>query len=277
LIVQVTLAIYVFWKSIDQYSYQLTASGIFVTVTGIIKYGERIVALMYGNLRNMGGVVQKNKTMSGSNINEDDSSHITEDVEVAQRLEQDDVVGYLDIVSFALRSAPGVRGLFGGHILHQMKDYQKCVLRSEIDEAHMPKLLEVELDLMYDDLFTKAQVIRTKSGIVLRILSQISMVVAFVLFLVSDHHGYSRADPAITYLLFFGAFFLEAGAVFLLLMSPWTWSWLKARRCCGLAHVCTSLLSSCIRQSEGRTLWSNSKGQYYFLSYVGCEKSGCPS
>ncbi|XP_066392024.1 uncharacterized protein [Miscanthus floridulus] len=273
LIVQVTLAIYVFWKSIDQYSHQLTASGIFVSVTGIIKYGERTMALMYGNLRNMGGALQKNKNTSGSNTNEHDGSHITENVEVVPRLEQADDVDYLGIVSFALQSAPGVRELFAGHTLHQMEDYQRSVLTSSrIRKAHMPKLLEVELDLMYDDLFTKAQVIRTKGGIVLRSLSQISMVVAFVLFLVSDHHGYSRADLAITYLLFSGAFFLEACAIFLLVMSPWTWSWLKARRCCGLAHVGTSLLSSCIRQSEGRTLWSNSMGQYNFLSYVG-EKS----
>lgn len=262
LIVQVTLAIYVFWKSIDQFSYQLIASGIFVSVTGIIKYGERTMALMYGNLRNMGGV--------GSSINEEDGSHITEEV---RTLEQADDVDYLGIVSFALQSAAGVRELFAGHTLHQMEDYQSCVLLSPIHEAHMPKLLEVELDLMYDDLFTKAQVIRTKSGIVLRSLSQISMVVAFVLFLVSDRHGYSRADLAITYLLFSGAFFLEACAIFLLVMSRWTWSWLKARKCCGLAHVCRTLLSSCMRQSEGRTLWSNSMAQYNFLSYVDCEKS----
>ncbi|CAD6220526.1 unnamed protein product [Miscanthus lutarioriparius] len=112
LIVQVTLAIYVFWKSIDQYSHQLTASGIFVSVTGIIKYGERTMALMYGNLRNMGGALQKNKNTSGSNTNEDDGSHITENVEVVPRLEQADDVDYLGIVSFALQSAPGVRELF---------------------------------------------------------------------------------------------------------------------------------------------------------------------
>ncbi|XP_066392025.1 uncharacterized protein [Miscanthus floridulus] len=158
LIVQVTLAIYVFWKSIDQYSHQLTASGIFVSVTGIIKYGERTMALMYGNLRNMGGALQKNKNTSGSNTNEDDGSHITENVEVVPRLERADDVDYLGIVSFALQSAPGVRELFAGHTLHQMEDYQRSVLTSSrICKAHMPKLLEVELDLMYDDLFTKAQ------------------------------------------------------------------------------------------------------------------------
>ncbi|CAN6165747.1 unnamed protein product [Urochloa humidicola] len=265
LIVQVSLAIYVFWKSIDQNSYQLTTPGIFVCIAGIIKYGERTMALMYGNLRNMSGVLQKNKNMSDSNTNEN--------VEEVPSLEKADNVSYLDIVSFALKSAPGVKELFAGHTLHQMEDYQRNVLTSTIHEAHMPKLLEVELDLMYDDIYTKALVIRTKSGIILRCLSQISMAVAFVLFLVSDHHGYSRADLAITYVLFSGAFFLEACAAFMFLMSPWTWSWLKAQRCCGLAHVCAPLISSIVGQSKERPLWSNSMGQYNFLSYVGCENS----
>jgi hypothetical protein len=273
LIVQVTLAIYVFWKSIDQYSYQLTASGIFVFITGIIKYGERTMALMYGDLRNMSGVLGEKKNMTGSNINEDDGPNTTDNVEVFRKLEQADDVVYLDIVSFALQSAAGVRVLFAGHTLHQMKYDQRNVLTSAIHEAHMPKLLEVELDLMYDSIYTKALVIRTKRGIILRCFSQISMVVAFVLFHVSYHHGYSRADLAITYMLFFGAFVLEAFAAFMLLISPWTWPWLKARRCCGHAHVCTPLLSSSIGRSASRPLWSNSIGQYNFLSYVGCEKS----
>ncbi|CAN6203462.1 unnamed protein product [Urochloa humidicola] len=265
LIVQVTLAIYVFWKSIDQHSNQLIAPGIFVSITGIIKYGERTMALMYGNLRNMSGVLRKKRNTS-------DSNNMTGNVEEVGRLEQADGDRYLGIVSFALQSAPGVRELFAGHTLYQMEEYERNGLTSKVREADMPKLLEVELDLMYDDLYTKAPVIRTKGGIILRCLSQISMVVAFVLFLVSDHHGYSSADLAITYVLFSGAFFLEACAALMLLMSPWTWSWLKARRC-WLCRVCTPLLSRSIKRLEGRPLWSNSMGQYNFLSYVGCEKS----
>jgi hypothetical protein len=142
LIVQVTLAIYVFWKSIDRYNHQLIAPGILVSITGIIKYGERTMALMYGNLRDISG---------SSNINEGGGSRNVEEV---PKLEQD-VAGYLGIVSFALQSAPGVRELFAGHTLHQMEEYQRDVLIANIHKAHMPKLLEVELDLMYGDLYTK--------------------------------------------------------------------------------------------------------------------------
>jgi hypothetical protein len=62
------------------------------------------------------------------------------------------------------------------------------------------KVLGVELGMMYDDLFTKALVLRTRSGITLRCISQLSALVAFLLFLAGKKPKYSRADIAITYL-----------------------------------------------------------------------------
>ncbi|PNT64210.1 hypothetical protein BRADI_4g26119v3 [Brachypodium distachyon] len=150
------------------------------------------------------------------------------------------------------------------------------VLTSDIHVDHLPKLLEIELDLMYDDIYTKAMVLRTRSGIIFRCVSQASMVVGFVLFIVgavNNKHGYSRADLAITYVLFTGGLCMEVCAVFILLMSPWTWAWLKARNNHGLlACISSFLLSSNIGRPERRPLWSNSMGQYNFLSYVSSDQ-----
>lgn len=67
----------------------------------------------------------------------------------------------------------------------------------------MLKVLRVELGMMYDDLFTKVLVLRTRSGInTLRCISQLSALVAFLLFLAGKKHKYSRADIATTYLLY---------------------------------------------------------------------------
>lgn len=53
LVVQVTLAMYVFWKSTSWHkNVQLLVPGVFLFTAGIIKYGERTVALMYGKLNN---------------------------------------------------------------------------------------------------------------------------------------------------------------------------------------------------------------------------------
>lgn len=136
---------------------------------------------------------------------------------------------------------------------------------------HLPKLLEVELDLMYDDIYTKAMVLRTRSGIIFWCVSQVSLVVGFVLFIVgavNNKHKYSRVDLAITCVLFTGGLCLEVCAVFIFLMSPWTWAWLKARSRHWLARISSFLLSSKIGRPERRPLWSNSMGQYNFLCYV---------
>src|ERR1041385_8979113 len=87
------------------------------------------------------------------------------------------------------------------------------------------------------------------------------MVVAFVLFTVNSKHRYSTADVAITYVLFTGGLILEGCAIFILLMSPRTWAWLKARSYHRLSRVSFFLLSSKIGRPEGRPLWSNRIGQ----------------
>jgi hypothetical protein len=69
-------------------------------------------------------------------------------------------------------------------------------------------------------------------------------LVAFMMFLAGDRQGYNGIDIAITYSLFIGGFFLEVCAVFNLMMSPWTWAWLRARGCNLLARFSWYLFSN---------------------------------
>ncbi|XBH75085.1 hypothetical protein VPH35_101902 [Triticum aestivum] len=254
LVVQVGVALYVFWESMKgRRHHNVLLPGIFVFISGIIKYSERTLALMYGDLKN-----DSQNTIG--NVNNEDLNRLV----VHGR--------YLGIFASVLKSAPGIRALFAGRTLHQMEVHHREVVTSDIHMGHLPKLLEVELDLMYDDIYTKAMVLRTKRGILFRCVSQASMGVAFVLFIVSNKHLYNREDLAITYVLFIGGFCLEVCAVFILLMSPWTWAWLKARNCHWLARISSSLLCSDIGRPKIRPLWSNSMGQYNFLCYLGCDQ-----
>jgi hypothetical protein len=59
LLVQVTLALYVFWKSSSWHSTQVLVPGILLFVAGIIKYGERIETLRHGNLNNLDSMNQQ--------------------------------------------------------------------------------------------------------------------------------------------------------------------------------------------------------------------------
>ncbi|XP_047057598.1 uncharacterized protein LOC124664033 [Lolium rigidum] len=170
LIVQVVLALYVFWKSTAWRNVQLLVPGIFMFVAGIIKYGERTMALMYGNLQNI-----------STGYNSEESNKFTH-----QELHQDD--SYSSIVCFSLDSAPIVRHLFAGFTLFQIPEgfhaltWTKYPRSDEVQVAKLAKLVDVELGIMYCDIYTKAAVLRTRRGIMLRCTSQVSAMVALVLF-----------------------------------------------------------------------------------------------
>ncbi|KAL6843320.1 hypothetical protein ACP4OV_027033 [Aristida adscensionis] len=105
-------------------------------------------------------------------------------------------------------------------------------------------LVDIELGIVYNDLYTKSVVTRTKSGIMFRCISQVAAVVAFMMFLAADRQGYSRTDIAITYSLFIGGYFLEVCAVLNFLKSPWTWAWFKVQRCDLLAWLSWCLFNN---------------------------------
>uniref|UniRef100_A0A0E0F0H9 DUF4220 domain-containing protein n=1 Tax=Oryza meridionalis TaxID=40149 RepID=A0A0E0F0H9_9ORYZ len=89
---QVALTLYVFWKSMDRHNLHILIPGIFLFVAGIIKYGERTLALMHGNLKNIRGSIRSEDKASFPKVDEDE-------------------VDYFGLVSFVLHSAPGIREL----------------------------------------------------------------------------------------------------------------------------------------------------------------------
>ena len=97
----------------------------------------------------------------------------------------------------ALSSAPGVSNLFVGRKLAKMEGNMQTtftagnVFQVPADGQHIFKILEIELGLMYDNLYTKARVVRTWLRAVLQCLTHISLVVAFVLFLVGGKQGFT--------------------------------------------------------------------------------------
>uniref|UniRef100_J3MR92 DUF4220 domain-containing protein n=1 Tax=Oryza brachyantha TaxID=4533 RepID=J3MR92_ORYBR len=201
LVVQVTLSLYVFLKSTSWHNnVQLLVPGILLFAAGIIKYGERTVALM-----------------------------------------------------------------------RALVDYKSENFVPELDPSMVPKVLDIELSLMYDDMYTKGALLQKRSAIVTRCISQVCIIAALVIFAVMSNKqapgiSHSSVDVGITYMLFIGSILLDVCALFtVLLASPWTWWWLEDRGYHRLAHISWSLVG----RPESRPLWSNKMGQYCFLSYLG--------
>jgi hypothetical protein len=140
-----------------------------------------------------------------------------------------------------------------------------------LNDSGLVAKLDVQLSLLYSDIYTKATLLRTRSGILVRFISQLSTVVALVIFAVMGKKQaasrlYGRADIVITYILFIGGILLEICAVFMVLMaSPWAWLWLEDQRYHRLAWISWSL----VRLSVTRPQWSGKIGQYSCVNYMG--------
>ncbi|XP_047065910.1 uncharacterized protein LOC124673906 [Lolium rigidum] len=278
LLCQACLVVYVLWKLVALAHYQLVIMAVFLFVAGIIKYGERIWALKLGSKKGLRTNTSAEVTRMSREI-EESPTHWT----------------YQEVVWYgALHTEEGVRDIFAGRkILDMRRPVRFNFLQIgvyDVEEAqggHTQvdfKKVEIELSIMYDNLFTKSRVIRTRPGIILRCVSIASTVVAFVLYAkmmmnssadakkktAVYNNGYRRStvDAAITYILFFGAFCLEVWSFFIVMMSPWAWPLLRTRPgWCSRVLFTRMVWPIFVRiQPDTKPWWSNSMGQYNFLS-----------
>jgi hypothetical protein len=112
-------------------------------------------------------------------------------------------------------------------------------------------------------LYTKAPLIYSRAGIILRCISSLLSVTAFITFQVKiDKHDYSTTDIAITYLLFAAAVFLELYAFLCLVLSDWTMIWLTDEG----GNALTGAIYSLIRKLTRSERWSRSISQYNLIS-----------
>ncbi|XBI74401.1 hypothetical protein VPH35_067955 [Triticum aestivum] len=157
LAVQMSLTLYIFWKSFDVGgpNMQLLAPSIPLFVTGTIKYGERIWAMWCGSLRN---IRDSDPGLSPSDTSIDTSS---------------------DPVFSALPSTKAMCYYFTG------TGYPIANLNTSLRPDLSTRLfgiIEVQLGLMFDFIYTKVLVLGTWGCIILRCISHISFLAAVVLF-----------------------------------------------------------------------------------------------
>jgi hypothetical protein len=138
---------------------------------------------------------------------------------------------------------------------------RELISKNKADGAF--KVVEAELGLVYDMLYTKAPLIYSRGGIILRFISSLLSVTAFITFQVKiDKHDYLTTDIAITYLLFAAAVFLEFYAFLCLVLSDWTMIWLIYKG----GNALTSAIYSQLRKLPRSERWSRSISQYNLIS-----------
>ncbi|KAI3676685.1 hypothetical protein L1987_86298 [Smallanthus sonchifolius] len=84
------------------------------------------------------------------------------------------------------------------------------------------KVVEVELNFIYDVLFTKLPVVYDKIGVICRVFSLVTVFLSIVIFILKSKARFLKPDATITYGLLFGALVLDVTALLMLLFSDWT-------------------------------------------------------
>uniref|UniRef100_A0A2N9GLS5 DUF4220 domain-containing protein n=1 Tax=Fagus sylvatica TaxID=28930 RepID=A0A2N9GLS5_FAGSY len=100
---------------------------------------------------------------------------------------------------------------------NESRDFFQCRTAEEA-----LKIIELELNFIYEALYTKVVVVHNRVGYIFRFLSTASVVVAFGFFHFLDKRGLKEIDIVVTYALLGGAICLDAIALFMLIFSDWT-------------------------------------------------------
>ncbi|KAL6841154.1 hypothetical protein ACP4OV_029123 [Aristida adscensionis] len=249
LTVQVLGAAYVIYKFIGSSETFLLVASISMFVAGVMKYGERIWAL-------------KSSNMSSEAAKSEDRV-----VDPRQLLRQG--MGEEEILLRAHSQFEICKCAFTDTKLEvgpkrPSPDEDDCIgsiaPKAYADED-VYKLVQMELSLMYDILYTKAAVIHTLYGFCIHFISLLGTAIAFQLFQLRSRNGQSRVDVIISYVLLVGALVLETISLVRVLLSTWTCASLSRGGWHCLLRVATFLRRHFIKPAR-RRLWSGSIGQY---------------
>ncbi|XP_034680008.1 uncharacterized protein LOC117910061 [Vitis riparia] len=241
LVVQVGVAFYVFLRSWA--GTPLTFLSIPMFVAGIIKYGERTCVLRSASKNHFRdsllpvpdpgpdyvefmkeyreGKLEVAKMSKEYIVQKPLQSTVGDDITVPSRK-------YIDKAYFLFKNQ--FKHLYADLILSLDNEKTSEGIIRYMSSEDAFKVVEMELNFMYDVLYTKATVIYSLLGILLRSTSfsfTISTLASFHFFI--DKHEFSNIDIDITYLLLIGAIFLEVYALTKLILSDWSIVWLSSK------------------------------------------------
>lgn len=203
--------LYIFLQSLDSKN-KLWLPTLVLFLTGIIKYAERTRTLYLGNLYALGN---PSRGYGLPNL----TPKVSPRYQTGERL----LGNTIAVVQCAYYFFDAFKGFMvdESHLptyeRNRSKDFFICITPEEAYEV-----IAVELNFIYESLFTKVVAVRSKKGYFFRAISFSSLSVSLFFFYKLDKHGLHRFDVGITYTLLFGAIALESIAVFMLIFSEWT-------------------------------------------------------
>ncbi|XP_037438793.1 uncharacterized protein LOC119306760 [Triticum dicoccoides] len=257
---------YILYKHIGHISTSLGLATCLMFVIGLIKYGERIWALKCATMDDIRSSIKKCGLLptyygdllppSGASAEERDEEELLLFAQAMLPLCKGGIINFpVVLISHPHNSPSNLSWCWNWN--------WKATF----------KVVEMELSLMYDILYTKAAIIHSWYGYCIRVFLPFGTVAAFVMFQVSgDKDGCSRIDVAITYILLVGAFLLDMSSMLSALVSTWTCGFFWTRNWRRLGCVVMSLRRY-VKAATGNRGWSGSIGQFNLMHFCSRDKS----
>lgn len=271
---------------------KISILAIVVILAGLVKYGERVYVLWTAsseqfrdsipdpppnyskileqhNLMKAEGydvipheVIEVRNVIMENTVDGADLSSLEEDLNLEQlyKRKQGELLAARGLVKIFQR-------LFADLLLSfEDRDTSKLVLKDK-NFLVVFKIIEIELGIMYDLLYTKAKAIHTSWGLARRITGLVSICFVLVLFIPIKDQNHSVADLYLTFILLAVAIFLEIYALVVLLFSDKTACWLiKEKKFAVLDFI------NWLQPLTKRHQWSDHMAQYSLLSFAIKEK-----
>lgn len=259
LVVQAGVAFYVFvrsWKTT-----KLTLIAIPMFVTGIVKYLERTCVLRSSSSKHFRSSLLSYPQIKYVLVKEEgtDKEILRREMKEESELTHDKVDPSSNYLCQAYYLFKRSTYLFAELILDYYERVGSYSIIHDKEPTDVFKLIETELGLMYDMLYTKASIVYSFSGILLRIICFCSSISALIAFSVHvDSSEYPSSDIIISYILLAGAVGLEIYAFILLLRSDWTRYWFAKRK---------KNKSHSISFSQAKKRWSRSIAQHNLITF----------
>jgi hypothetical protein len=273
LIVQVLGVVYVLYNYVASDNIFILLAAILMCLVGVVKYAERTWALRCSNLDRI-------RSSLKDLVAKHHQFHVLDqafDEEAGDEFYVRRAHSLFHVCKHAIVDSWIEKDTENLNSIEMLKNLKKE------DYKTMWTLMEMELSLMYDLLYTKAGVIHTWQGYCIRVISPLAVSASLLLFRFGGKDGHRNVDVTViyvTYTLLVGALIIETGSLLTALGSSWTyaflcatrWNWLRyAALCTGRWDRLRHLVKTITARGGGRNMserrWSGKMGQHNLLHY----------